>query len=371
MRYLREQEKERSRKLWELVFEEDSAAFLDYYYTEKTKDNAILVQEENGEIISMLHRNPFRMNLNGMHIPTEYLVAVATREDCRKRGHMRRLLTRCLNDAGKEKIPFQFLMPAAEAIYTPYGFRSITQRCKETQLWWKNLGLTETEASAEEYAELASFVNVCLSAQSDLYVHRDAQYFARLHAERRSDGGCVRVLKSADGSLCGYYSGYCGGKPEITEAVFLPQLEKQYMPQEKEKEPHLMARITCLLAFLRHFSIPQEQLGACTAGAGPAVYLDVADTIVPENHGHFLWCFRENGSHLIPLDEERRALLQEADGKKKKAVCADIADLGSWLFGYRPLRELVDSGLVVGPEESIEVLRQVRTLKNIRIRDEV
>ena len=43
IRYLDQKEKERSRKLWEECFPEDSARFLDYYYQEKCRDNRILV----------------------------------------------------------------------------------------------------------------------------------------------------------------------------------------------------------------------------------------------------------------------------------------------------------------------------------------
>ena len=50
--YLQGEEKARSRKLWEEAFPEDSQAFRDYYYTEKTKDNEILVLEEQGKVMS-------------------------------------------------------------------------------------------------------------------------------------------------------------------------------------------------------------------------------------------------------------------------------------------------------------------------------
>ena len=61
--YLQGEEKARSRKLWEEAFPEDSQAFRDYYYTEKTKDNEILVLEEQGKVMSMLHRNPYDLAL--------------------------------------------------------------------------------------------------------------------------------------------------------------------------------------------------------------------------------------------------------------------------------------------------------------------
>ena len=55
--YLRQEEKSRSRKLWEEIFVEDSQSFVDFYYAEKARRNKILVAEEDNEIVAMLHRN--------------------------------------------------------------------------------------------------------------------------------------------------------------------------------------------------------------------------------------------------------------------------------------------------------------------------
>ena len=58
MRYLSKQEKTDTRALWEKCFAPVSPAFLDYYYTRKTKDNEILIEEVRGKLAGMLHRNP-------------------------------------------------------------------------------------------------------------------------------------------------------------------------------------------------------------------------------------------------------------------------------------------------------------------------
>ena len=48
-----------TRSLYEEVFSEDSESFVNYYYTEKTKDNIIYAVTEDGEIRSMIHLNPY------------------------------------------------------------------------------------------------------------------------------------------------------------------------------------------------------------------------------------------------------------------------------------------------------------------------
>ena len=98
IRKLGQQEHQDSRRLYEEVFEEDSASFVDYYYTEKTRDNQIYVVEADGGIRSMLHLNPYRLYVNGSGKDVNYIVAVATQKEYRKRGYMSVLLKTSLID---------------------------------------------------------------------------------------------------------------------------------------------------------------------------------------------------------------------------------------------------------------------------------
>ena len=48
LRKLEKTEHEKTRRLWEEIFTEDTEAFLDYYYRIKTAENEIFVIEEIG-----------------------------------------------------------------------------------------------------------------------------------------------------------------------------------------------------------------------------------------------------------------------------------------------------------------------------------
>lgn len=50
-----------TRALWEEIFTEDSAAFLDYYYSVKTKDNQLQTIRTDGVLTAMI---------TGIHIPS-------------------------------------------------------------------------------------------------------------------------------------------------------------------------------------------------------------------------------------------------------------------------------------------------------------
>lgn len=158
IRYLEQGEKEISRALYEEVFVEDEKVFVDAYYRIKAADNAVLTAWKEGELVSMLHRNPYTFRFRGAFVRADYLVAVATRRAFRHQGMMRSLLTRALLDMEAQKQPFAFLMPADEAIYLPFDFRLMGNVDEE--------GLSRADAGqlAEDY---------------DLYVEKDADYGRR------------------------------------------------------------------------------------------------------------------------------------------------------------------------------------------------
>ena len=117
--------KRESRILWERVFEEDTQQFLDYYDVFVADHNKIYVDEEQGEAVSMLHRNPYQICMGDVQANVSYIVAVATKEEYRHQGRMKKLLLRALADGCREGEPFAYLMPASEKIYLPFGFRTV------------------------------------------------------------------------------------------------------------------------------------------------------------------------------------------------------------------------------------------------------
>ena len=125
IRYLAPFEKEQARPLWEQAFPEDDQIFLDYYAKTTLPGNRLLAEEENGQVIGMVHRNPYQVQSGNRIWNSEYIVGVATDRSRRHQGIMRRLLTRALTDAASEGLPFVYLMPASESIYRPFGFAAV------------------------------------------------------------------------------------------------------------------------------------------------------------------------------------------------------------------------------------------------------
>ena len=237
IRKLEQSEHIATRKLWEEIFPEDTKAFLDYYYYIKAAKNQIYVVEEDGRICSMLQLNPYRIRLEDKSFPSEYIVAVATKKEYRSRGYMRALLNTVLERMHSEKVPFTFLMPAAEAIYRPYDFRYIYDQCmqevkkdetadarnresepqKEGTLEFSDAGLWDAE-------EMADFFEEHFSDSWQVYAQRDTAYYQTMILERQSEKGGVRLMRE-NGVLKGFYAYALEEGLEVREPLYLNQLK--------------------------------------------------------------------------------------------------------------------------------------------------
>ena len=214
VRKLRQEEHIRTRRLWEEIFTEDTSKFLNYYYSVKANDNEIYVIEDSGEIVSMLHLNPYEMRVKDKIYHTHYIVAVATDERYRKQGLMRQLLNHVMQVMADRGEPFTFLMPAAEAIYKPFGFEFIYEpkRDKVSGKKCENNTLKISEACTDDCQDIADFANEVLKAY-DVVTWRDANYYQMILAEQTSENGGILVARR-EGKIEGVF---CYAKEENFE----------------------------------------------------------------------------------------------------------------------------------------------------------
>lgn len=300
VRKLEPDEHGKTRPLWEEVFTEDTKAFLDYYYYIKAKDNQIYVVEEDNQICSMLQLNPYQLQIEKGCFPSAYIIAVATKEAYRSRGYMGTLLRRALEDMYLAKIPFAFLMPAAEAIYTPYDFRFIYSQYTGTlkfSISGSDAEHTEkiafSDAALWNAGEMAEFFNRYFADRWQIYAVRNEVYYQTAIIEQQSEKGGVRLIRDND-SLVGMYAYAAEDGLDIREPLYLPQYrdifrlsvckladsiyksslkhqKKQKIrvyacPDDiKEKEkPVIMARIVCLPELLGALRVKAEFAVDCS-----------------------------------------------------------------------------------------------------------
>ena len=231
-RKLREEEHIRTRELWEEIFTEDTSEFLDYYYSVKTQENEIYVIEIGNEIVSMLHLNPYQMRVQDKIYQTHYIVAVATKKEYRKQGLMRMLLEYAMQIMKDRGEPFTFLMPAAEAIYKPFGFRFIYKQ-SFGKIKGKNMPNGNCEivsATEKECGNIAEYANKKLQ-EYDIVTWRNDEYYKTMLSELASENGGILIAKQEEkivGVFC--YAYHNGQKQQliIREPLFEQAENLQY-----------------------------------------------------------------------------------------------------------------------------------------------
>lgn len=327
IRRLRTEEHGRTRALYEEVFPEDSSSFVDYYYTEKTRDNQIYVAEEDGDIQAMLHLNPYVLMVNGSEKPADYIVAVATRKEYRKRGYMAALLRRALKEMYKEGHAFTYLMPAAEEIYLPHGFRTV---CTQERRMYRN-GDCGRPASEEDAEELSLAAGEFLARDYQVYVRRDRAYYQRLLKELASDGGSLMVSRR---------------EGRLADCRF-------YYPDEEgngQEKPKIMARIVDVRRMLMSVRLT-SLMAAC---------FTVEDPVIEENHR----CLTVTGTEFSGV--------MLMDGKPENSEgTVPVAALGELLFGAKSVEEISGQEGVVLSGRLAGELKKIVPLKKIFLNEAV
>ena len=242
LRKLEVSEHWKTRELWEKVFTEDTQLFLDYYYSEKTKENEIYVIEMDDKIVSMVHLNPYQMRIGEQVYMIHYIVAVATDSKYRKQGLMRQLLTHVMKVMEERGEPFTFLMPADEAIYKPFGFQYIYHQTRG-YFQGKNLSLDHIkfcDAEENDCEKMAQFANACLK-EYDIVTHRTEAYYRMILKEQTSENGGILLAKS-EGEIIGIFCYAKEEQIEIREPLFLEEsvLKQAIFELTKDEETNVL-----------------------------------------------------------------------------------------------------------------------------------
>ena len=314
IRKLSQDEKIKSRSLYEACFTADSKSFVDYYYEEQAKDNEIYVVEEGGLIQAMLHLNPYKISLNGEENFLNYIVAVATKEEERRKGYMATLLKKAFQDMYKAGKAFTYLMPAKEEIYLPFDFRTVYRQNVTKISSARDLASgTYEELTQELCGDLASLEAEYLKENFQVYTLRDEVYYEKQLKQYHADGGKI-YIKRENGEIRGL-------------AYYYPE-----NGDEKEVDPLIMIRIIEVKRMLMSMKL-KTLTAAC---------FTVADPFIPENN----CCLTITGTEFSGL------LLMEGLEKNSEGKLT-IAALGQLLFGAKTVEELCQ-------EEGVEMTKRLQ-----------
>ena len=382
VRKLNREEHGMTRCLWEEVFPEDSKEFLDYYYFIKTQDNVIYVLEEDSEIRSMLHLNPYMLQIENNRFLCHYVVAVSTKEQYRRRGYFQAVLKKAFEDLYTAKAPISFLMPASEAIYLPYGYRSVYQQVQAQVCGVKENGgamfssLKCRDACLSDAAGMAAFFEqwydtLPVEKKYQMYAVRDEKYYQRAVLEQQSENGGIRLVY-CEGQLAGMFLYSEEGELEILEPLFLPEYEKAFFFAvqeltgdeetpvkcfayslaagilEKEKivkRPVIMVRILHLESLLRSMKVREGEQIDCSFA--------VIDTL----------CLKNNKIWRVSNDSDPEHLtVRETEDSQGVLTIEALTDL---LFGCRTPEEIAEDENVIFPIPLRQELSKLKPLNRL------
>jgi predicted acetyltransferase len=111
--------------LWDYCFEKADTPFFKWYFSEYClKNNLVLggFEEKSGQLINMLHLNPYNVLVRGNKEAMPYIVGVATNPAFRGQHLTAPLLDMAFKVLRGEHFAFALLMPISAGIYQPYEF---------------------------------------------------------------------------------------------------------------------------------------------------------------------------------------------------------------------------------------------------------
>ncbi len=356
VKILEHKEKQQSRQLWEEIFTEDTEEFLDYYYTEKVKDNQILGSFEEGRLVSMLQLNPYRLCVEQYEMDSAYIVAVATKKEYRHQGRMAELLHQAMLEVRKEETPFVFLMPAKEEIYKPFDFVTVYERkdyritkqmlaeameksrslkeVKTSVLIEEILESDSEKAKSAAISELIKYSQSKLQQHYQVYAKRDRKYYTGLLKEQDSQQGSIILARDAfTGEICGYCFLTKEDEVQLRELVCDDHREIEILYAiweiygiEREIKllggefadntlqvdrtfPCIMVRVTDLCKFAE--LIPVGAKEKRWIESHPMIV--IVDSFLQENQGQYLLKMEKRGEKFFAKAEKQRNLPRKSE----------------------------------------------------------
>lgn len=333
--------------LWRECFG-DTKAYTDFYFTWKVKDNRIISIYKGEKISSMLHLNPYTIKVGNKEEHLNYIVGVATRPKDRRKGLMRQLLETSLKQMYEEKMPFTYLMPAAEKIYHPFGFRIVYNQPPWKKMLLqagdKNKGnlsdkfragqikvIRIRETDEEEILALISFTESHLEKYYDIYTKRSPYYYKRLIHEMDSGKGAVLLVKM-DNIPIGYMAYMTDSGFGIAECIYNEEVKEYFFSvvaneigndivtaedTGSDSTPSIMARIVDFEAFIKNITSREKVM----------LTVKVEDVIIPANNGVYQLTFSTEGCKIFRTNQEAE-------------VIGNISELTSLFFGRLTDKEL-------------------------------
>ena len=383
-RLLQEDTLPQAASLWDYCFEKKGTPFYEWYFREYAlKQNRILGGFQDGKLQTMLHLNPYGLQVRGKTWKIPYIVGVAT--DPVARGHhvMGQLMETAFTMLRAMQVPFVILMPIYAGIYQPYGFawthlrKHYTLPLAGLDLAGRTLDGYEPErVDTAKARDLVAPVYATAMERYHGYAVRDQRVWdntlttaARENFETvilRNDGApkayalynregdkvTVQELAAVDPPakirLLQYFKGLAGIHKTLDwlapedDLTFLQLPDQALAPQEA---PFMMGRVINGAACLKALPVPQEL-------QGKTLVLGLKDEQIVLNTMLVKLQFKEDGIQLLNTLDDPEVLL-------------DVGTFTQLFFGLYGACQLQQAGMIyVDSKNALEILDKLFPREN-------
>ena len=277
IRLLESFEKLNIRPLYEHCFSEDGKEFTDYYFSKCLPHNEVVVNEQDGKIVSALHLIPKNLVVGSLKTNVMYIYAVGTFAGYRNKGYMHEIFNEVLKKMYENMDAFTYLIPSDEnnaAIYERFGFNYVMDKFEITPTEHRRKA---THSLILRKADNSDLVKLSIFAQSTAYnkysvvVSKDVEYFKRIKELIDVEGGHIDIYVE-NKVIVGYRIWI---DHEIFEEVLDSSIQSLSWESDVRK-PYVMARIINIRKTLRMFEFKNID----------EIVFKITDSILDENNGY-------------------------------------------------------------------------------------
>lgn len=196
------------RELYENTFN-DTKEYIKFLFDSIVPDSntEIIAGFIDNKLISMMFLRKKKLLSIGQRVKSCLIYGVATAEEYRNRGYMKRLMECALSYCGSIDIPFLYLIPIDPGIYESMGFVLAREE--------KKIPLQDIECQKEEYTvekvcmdkehsecckNISDFAIMVESANRGITVEKDELYFKRRLEQTYVENSGIYVIRNKDSS---------------------------------------------------------------------------------------------------------------------------------------------------------------------------
>lgn len=365
VRRLEEFEKKDIIPIYEDIFD-DGDAYVNYFHNEVLPGSEVFACIVNDGITGVLCLIPKKVSIGSQIMPCHYIYGVATKTEWRRQGVMSCVIKNAINHLYLSGMGdyFTYLIPSPvnnAEIYEKYGFGAVMDKSCDSHIDMKmdmdmddntnintNINtavdidinihfqknylnvVLKKRADYSDAERLSQFAEAYVSKTYGVYLTKDRHYFEKMFMLMEAEGGSIDIY-FVDGNIVGYRIGF---DDETVEEVFDYKTEdkaanvsvnRSVNGSVNEIRPYVMARIINIRKMMALMRTAEEgEVTVC-----------VADSVIDDNNGTYLWRYGKNVSVF-----ERTSL--------ESKVKVSIGELASHIFGYKAVAGLPEMNVKNG-----------------------